>query len=205
VAAVTDPEAMRVSLVPAGAWPDIPTIVVEPDVAEADSRAVRAIAEGEPTVTYGLERARPDRLVLVDDADPPARSSVILGPPDGPGRSPGGARRTGIERREVLVDGWRFEVEIEPAARAALREKASRGRSQAGQDGPVEVRAIIPGVVVAVSVTAGDDVTTGQQLLVVEAMKMQNELRSPRDGVVGRIAVGERQTIEVGDLLVVIE
>ena len=88
---------------------------------------------------------------------------------------------------------------------AALRDKARRGRSEAGQDGPVEVRAIIPGVVVAVSVAAGDQVSAGQQLLVVEAMKMQNELRSPRDGVVGRLPVGERQTIEVGDLLAVIE
>jgi biotin carboxyl carrier protein len=202
---MTRPEAMRVSLGPPGAWPDIPTMVVEPDVAEADLPAVRAVAEGEPTVTYGLERGGPDRLVLVDDTDPPASTSVILGPQAGPDQAPGGARRSGIERREVLVDGWRFEVEIEPAARAALREKARRGRSEMGQDGPIEVRAIIPGVVVAVSVTAGDDVTAGQQLLVVEAMKMQNELRSPRDGVVGRIAVGERQTIEVGDLLVVIE
>ena len=105
----------------------------------------------------------------------------------------------------MLVGGWRFEVEVESAARAALREKARRGRSEAGQDGPVEVRAIIPGVVVGVSITAGDTVAAGQQLLVVEAMKMQNELRSPRDGVVARVAVGERQTIEVGDVLVVIE
>jgi len=69
----------------------------------------------------------------------------------------------------------------------------------------VEVRAIIPGVVLAVSVAPGDRVAAGQQLLVVEAMKMQNELRSPKDGVVQRVTTGLRQTIEVGDLLVVIE
>ena len=46
--------------------------------------------------------------------------------------------------------------------------------------------------------------TAGQQLLVVEAMKMQNELRAPRAGTIEKIAVGPGQTIEVGDLLVVI-
>ncbi len=104
-----------------------------------------------------------------------------------------------------MVDGWRVEVELEPERRAALRERARRGRAEAARGGPTEVHAIIPGVVVAVSVAVGDAVVTGQQLLVVEAMKMQNELRAPRDGTVGRIAVGAGRTVEVGDLLLVIE
>jgi biotin carboxyl carrier protein len=107
-------------------------------------------------------------------------------------------------RREVVVDGWRFEVTVEPAARAALRERASRSREGAGHSGPAEVRAIIPGVVVSVAVAAGDTVVAGQQLLAVEAMKMQNELRAPRGGTIERVAVGVGRTIEVGDLLVVI-
>jgi biotin carboxyl carrier protein len=53
-------------------------------------------------------------------------------------------------------------------------------------------------------VTAGDAVEAGQALLVVEAMKMQNELRAPHGGVVERVAVGEGATIEHGDLLVVL-
>jgi biotin carboxyl carrier protein len=106
--------------------------------------------------------------------------------------------------REVVVDGWRFEVAVEPAERAALRARASRARGDAGHDGPTEVRAIIPGVVVSVAVAAGDQVTAGQQLLTVEAMKMQNELRAPRAGTIERLAVGPGRTIEVGDLLVVI-
>jgi len=59
--------------------------------------------------------------------------------------------------------------------------------------------------VVSVSVATGDAVTAGQQILVVEAMKMQNELRAPRDGTIRQIAVGPGVTIEVGDLLLVIE
>ena len=106
--------------------------------------------------------------------------------------------------REVLVDGFRFEVEVEPERRAALRERATRGRSATAGGGPLEVRAVIPGKVVAVSVVAGDRVVAGQQLLVVEAMKMQNELRAPRDGTIERVGVAEGVKIEIGDLLVVI-
>jgi biotin carboxyl carrier protein len=106
--------------------------------------------------------------------------------------------------REVVVDGWRIEVELEPERRAVLRERARRGAGAASKGGPVEVRAIIPGRVVAVSVAAGDDVEAGQQILVVEAMKMQNELRAPREGTVERVGVAVGATIEVGDLLVVI-
>ena len=100
--------------------------------------------------------------------------------------------------------GWRIEVEVEPERRAVLRERARRSAGAASQGGPVEVRAIIPGRVVAVSVRPGDDVEAGQQILVVEAMKMQNELARPREGSVERVGVAVGDTIEVGDLLVVI-
>lgn len=113
-------------------------------------------------------------------------------------------RRRGTEVREVVVDGWRVEVEVESERRAVLRERARRGAGAASKGGPVEVRAIIPGRVVAVSVGPGDDVEAGQQILVVEAMKMQNELRAPREGSVERVGVAVGDTIEVGDLLVVI-
>lgn len=117
---------------------------------------------------------------------------------------PAAGQARGVERREVIVDGWRIEVLVEPEARAALRERARRGNDEAGSSGPTKVHAIIPGVVVAVSVAPGDPVTAGQQLLVVEAMKMQNELRAPRDGTVEQVAVGAGSTIEVGDLLLVL-
>jgi biotin carboxyl carrier protein len=110
----------------------------------------------------------------------------------------------GIRRREVLVDGFRFVVDVESERIAALRERASRGRASSAHAGPLQVKAIIPGKVVAVSVQAGDAVTAGQQLLVVEAMKMQNELRSPRDGTIERVGVAVGVNIEIGDLLVVI-
>lgn len=110
----------------------------------------------------------------------------------------------GVTVREVLVGGWRFEVEIEPEARAALRARARRGSGGPAAGGPVDVRAIIPGRIVALDVAQGDGVTAGQQLLVLEAMKMQNELRAPRDGVIEGVAVAIGATVEVGDLLLVL-
>lgn len=105
---------------------------------------------------------------------------------------------------EVVVDGWRFELEVEDAARADLRARATRARAAGPGSGPFEVHAMIPGRVAAVAVVVGDAVTAGQTLLVVEAMKMQNELRAPRDGIVERVSVGVGETIDLGDLLVVL-
>jgi biotin carboxyl carrier protein len=105
---------------------------------------------------------------------------------------------------EVVVDGWRFELEIEDDARATLRERATRVSDATAASGPLEVRAAIPGRVAAVAVAPGDEVEAGATLLVVEAMKMQNELRAPRAGRIERIGVGAGDTIELGDLLAVI-
>jgi biotin carboxyl carrier protein len=105
---------------------------------------------------------------------------------------------------EVVVDGWRFEFDVEDADRADLRDRATSARDAAAHDGPTEVRAIIPGRVVSVAVNPGDAVATGARLLAVEAMKMENEVRAPRGGVVERVAVGPGDTVELGDVLVVI-
>ena len=148
----------------------------------------------------------PDGLVAVDASRGGTRSGATgraLVRPLAPGRD-GRGRSEGRRRVEVVVDGWRFELEVEDAVRAALRRRATRTVDTADASGPAEIRAIIPGRVAAVRVTAGDAVEAGRTLLVVEAMKMQNELRAPRAGTVERVAVGEGETIESGDLLVVL-
>lgn len=159
--------------------------------------------------TLGRATLRPrgrGRAVLTLDAtaragahpvETPAMALVL--PSDGQGDT--GA----VHVREVVIDGWRFLVQVESARRAALRGRATRDRPDAGHGGPAEVRAIIPGRVVSVAVAAGETVGEGGQLLVVEAMKMQNELRAPRAGTIARVAVAPGQTIDVGDVLVVIE
>lgn len=105
---------------------------------------------------------------------------------------------------EVVVGGWRFELEVEDARRAELHARARRARAGDQGSGPLEVRSVIPGRVVAVAVAAGDEVESGQTLLVIEAMKMQNELRAPRDATVERVAVGVGETIDLGQLLAVL-
>lgn len=124
-------------------------------------------------------------------------SAILFGPVER-------RRSDGVLEREVVVNGWRLVVEVEPDARATLRERARRGGGAALAGGPVDVRAIIPGRIVALDVAPGDGVTAGQQLLVLEAMKMQNELRAPRDGTIERVAVAVGDTVEVGDLLLVL-
>jgi acetyl/propionyl-CoA carboxylase alpha subunit len=107
---------------------------------------------------------------------------------------------------EVLVCGWRFELEVEDAGRADLRERARRNRgTTTGTGGPLEIHAMIPGRVVAVAVAPGDVVAAGQTLLVVEAMKMQNELKSPKSGHVAELRAEAGATVNAGDVLVVVE
>jgi biotin carboxyl carrier protein len=218
-----DPRGVRVTVL--GMDEPLAPLVIEPaavPVGPTPRSAGQGILGGiAPKQPSGLTRG-PD-VGLTADREPLAAAfdrtdsarGVLrnAGPADDPGaahrvllldQEPGGTTPQGVVRREVVIDGWRFEVEIEPAARAALRERARRGREEAGRSGPTEVHAIIPGVVVSVSVAPGDQVAAGQQLLVVEAMKMQNELRAPREGTIDRVAVGPGTTIEVGDLLLVI-
>jgi biotin carboxyl carrier protein len=115
----------------------------------------------------------------------------------------GKSHEAGLERRPlgygvVLADDV-VEVELADAARGeapALRKAA---------DGPVRIKAPMPGKVVRVLVGAGEMVAAGAGLVVVEAMKMENELRAPRAGRVLETAVREGQPVETGALLVVLE
>lgn len=194
-----DGGGVRARLAAAGAAPGIEDVrlALPPGGARPDPvRTQRHPVVDGSEVAVALVRSTQGRAVLEEGDDPPTRTRVHLGPAS---RTPSGAIR-----REVLVDGFRFEVDVEDERRAALRERATRARATGVHGGPLRIDAIIPGKVVAVSVDVGDAVTAGQQLLVVEAMKMQNELRSPRDGTVERVGVAVGDRIEVGDLLVVV-
>ena len=67
------------------------------------------------------------------------------------------------------------------------------------------IKAVMPGLVIEVTVKEGDSVKAGDALLVVEAMKMQNEVKTPKDGVVKKILVQKGKTVNSGDTLLVIE
>ena len=97
------------------------------------------------------------------------------------------------------VAGRRMNVEILDA-RNALRKAA-----QHGQAGSVELRAPMPGKIVKVLVSEGAAIEANQGLLVIEAMKMQNEVKSPKKGTVRKIGVKETAAVNAGDLLVIVE
>ncbi len=62
----------------------------------------------------------------------------------------------------------------------------------------------MPGTILSIAVKAGDSVKAGQVLLILEAMKMENEIVAPRDGTVSRVAVTKGASVNTGDLLVVL-
>lgn len=83
----------------------------------------------------------------------------------------------------------------------ADRHRSSKRSDSVGSDGVTHVRATIPGRVVRCLVKAGDQVQSGQGLVIVEAMKMENELRASHAGVVREISVQEGQAVEAGESL----
>lgn len=100
----------------------------------------------------------------------------------------------------VWIGGRRHEFSIEDP-----RSLAGRRGKGGGAEGPRAVKAPMPGRVVRVLVAAGAEVAEGQGVIVIEAMKMQNELKSPKTGSVSRIVVAPGDTVSSGDVLVVVE
>ncbi|SRR5216683_967600 len=85
------------------------------------------------------------------------------------------------------------------------RSLRARRRSDTAGDGIKKITAPMPGKVVRILVAAGAEVEAGQSVLVIEAMKMQNELKSPKKGILRKIAVGEGSAVEAGQILAEVE
>nr|WP_286676414.1 acetyl-CoA carboxylase biotin carboxyl carrier protein subunit [Paracidobacterium acidisoli] len=84
----------------------------------------------------------------------------------------------------------------------SLRSRRTHG---GGTDGPKTLKASMPGRVVRLLAAKGETVRAHQGIVVIEAMKMQNEVKSPKDGRVTEIHVGAGDTVTAGDVLAVIE
>ena len=98
----------------------------------------------------------------------------------------------------VVIDGFRFEIDVRDPRRFS-RKSAGRGG-----EGVQTILAPMPGKVVRVLVSAGDAVKAGQGLLVVEAMKMQNEMKASRAGTVLSVSTKEGATVTAGEVLATI-
>src|SRR5439155_26224283 len=102
----------------------------------------------------------------------------------------------------VTLRGRRIRVAVRTWRERVLAEAESASRVN---DGPIEVRATLPGLVVGVEVHEGDEVSQASTLITIAAMKMQNERRSPRSGRVARIEVEAGQAVAAGTPLLRIE
>jgi biotin carboxyl carrier protein len=128
-----------------------------------------------------------------------------------------------LPRRDVLsllVDGHAFEVKREQTATdlhlwvgstrfpVELRDPRSlRGRQSGAGDekGPRKIVAPMPGRVVRLLLAEGADVDAGQGIVVVEAMKMQNEIKSPKKGIIKKITAAAGAAVNAGDVLAIVE
>ncbi len=94
---------------------------------------------------------------------------------------------------QVLLRGRLFQVRVEDEREKRLRVAAGGGVSEGGE---FQMKAPMPGLIVALTVEEGEDVEKGQVLVILESMKMQNELKAPRAGKIGRIRVKAGESVE---------
>ena len=133
-------------------------------------------------------------------------------------------REYNLEASEVESDVWIFKYEnqihqiyvapngivnvgnkqFEITLRDPKRLRGSSG-SDVIADGIAEIKTAMPGKIVRILVESGAEILQGDGVIVVEAMKMQNEMKSPKDGIVKEIRFAEGETVNAGDVLVVIE
>ena len=120
----------------------------------------------------------------------------------------------------ILLEGQSFEISVTPSPDGKLklqtgsreftaevidpRAWSGRRHGNAEAEGRQQIVAPMPGKVVRLLVKAGDHVEAGQGLLVVEAMKMQNEIRSPKSGTLERVLAKEGQPVNAGEVLCVV-
>jgi biotin carboxyl carrier protein len=158
--------------------------------------ARKAVTLGEEGVSY--EGGRPLHSELSDIEGSPIRMLKI-------GNSVHRVvvqKRQGRGRYTLWIDGYRFEAEALDERTRAIRDVSA---AAAGPVGPAPVRAPMPGLIVRVNVKVGDNVQAGQGIVVMEAMKMENELRATAAGTVKSVDVAPGTAVEKGALLVALE
>jgi biotin carboxyl carrier protein len=100
----------------------------------------------------------------------------------------------------MVIGSARYAVDVQDPR--SLRTRRAAAGSEAG---PQKLMASMPGKIVRILVQVNDEVKAGEAILVMEAMKMQNEMKSPKDGRVQKILTSEGSTVNAGDTLAIIE
>ena len=114
-----------------------------------------------------------------------------------------------MKKYRVTVNGTVYEIELEeligtaPAPAAAA--PAAPAPAAAAPEGGEQVTAPMPGTILSINVAAGDTVKRGQVLMILEAMKMENEIMCPCDGKVASVNTSKGSSVESGTLLCVIQ
>ena len=114
-----------------------------------------------------------------------------------------------MKKYRVTVNGTVYEIELEeligtaPAPAAAA--PAAPAPAAAAPEGGEQVTAPMPGTILSINVAAGDTVKRGQVLMILEAMKMENEIMCPCDGKVVSVNTSKGSSVESGTLLCVIQ
>lgn len=145
-----------------------------------------AIVDGE-TFNVGLQAipGTPVRLVRIGEAMHRVTSR----------RQPANGRGAYV----LDVDGFRYEALALDERTRTIRDLSAKGEAASG---PAPLKAPMPGLVVRINVAVGDRVSAGQALVVVEAMKMENELRTAAPGVVTAVRAVQGTAVEKGAVLV---
>src|SRR5579862_4035308 len=131
------------------------------------------------------------------------------------------AQLTARDILSALVDGKAYEIKRERSLQGELhmvigsaryavdvqdpRSLRTRRTIAGAESGPQKIKAPMPGKIVRVLVAENDEVKAGQGVIVMEAMKMQNEMKSPKDGKIQKILIAEGSAVNAGDTLAIIE
>ena len=110
-----------------------------------------------------------------------------------------------MKKFNVTVNGTAYDVEVNEVKAAAPAPAPAPAAAKAPVPAGAEtVKAPMPGKILSVAVSAGQAVKKGETLLILEAMKMQNEIAAPHDAVVAEVRVAANQTVSTGDDMVVL-
>jgi biotin carboxyl carrier protein len=167
--------------------------VHEESTPEGAARRVRVVVAGDERVIE-VRAAGPQRYTWLEG------TRVVTAEVE-PGAGKAAAEASDARKLAVAVRGEGFAMTVRDAR--ALEVPAVAGKTVA--TGPVVVRAPMPGRVVKLLVRPGDEVKASAGVIVVEAMKMENELRAPREGKLKEYRVKEGEAVEAGQELCVVD